>query len=219
MRQISIVISSVLMTGLILLGFQNCGQPGQLAQVSSTNPTSVSSSLEVGAPSTGGAPVSPSDASPTSGSSLPPPESTVIVNDPVQAAICRDMTASDVMLNVDQVASDGASFGLIDADHFISIVKAAVNLKATSSGDVSEIRIILNPLGNLVLGSDNVAYDLKTPSAQSSGFKVRLASRSHVVEGKIYSLTLNIDLSHQIVRAGKKCLLKPEIHNAVLTSI
>ena len=212
MKHISVLISSVLMTGLILLGFQNCGQPGQISQVSSDAKAPLSNSLEIRAPAIGDAPAAPS-------ATVPVPDPIVVVNDPVQPAICRDMTASDVMLNVDLVTSDGASFSLMDADHFVSIAKAAVNLQASSNGDVSEIRIILNPSGNLVLGSDNVAYDLKTPSAQSSGFKVRLASRTHVISGKMYSLALNIDLSQQIVRAGKKCLLKPEIHNAVLTEI
>ncbi len=209
MKQLSTVIIAVVMTALILLGFQNCGQPGQLSLVSSDNQSALSNSLEVGAPSTDGTPAV----------NIPKSDPIIVINDPVESAICRDMTASDVMLNVSQISSDGASFDLIDSDHFISIAKAAVDLKASSGGDVSEIRIFLNPSGNQVLGSDNVTYDLKTPSAQSSGFKVRLASRTHVVAGKNYSLALNIDLSRQIVRAGKKCLLKPEIHNAVLTAL
>ena len=212
MRQVRFLASVMLMTVVILLGFQNCGQPGQLTAADSAVSGSLSSSLEIG-------PVS--NQTPNTGAPSSPVEVDGVsnINDISSEAICRDVQASDVMLNVDQVISDKASFQFIDSDHSISIAKAAVTLEASSSGEVSEIRMILNPEGNLLLGSNQAVYDLKSPSAQASGFEVRLAKPTPVIAGQKYNLQLNIDLSQQIVRAGKKCLLKPSIQAAVLKSI
>ena len=223
MRQMRIIAISIFMTGLILVGFQNCGQPGQLT-TSQSVPGAVSNSLEIGAPVSDTLPTaSPAVVNPVTikppSSELPPADSTITINDTSHEAICRDLTASDVLLNIDQVQSDGASLKLTGPDHAISIAQAAVSLEATSSGKVSEIRLILNPAGNLVLGTNNVTYDLKTPSGQTSGFKVHLALETEVQAGHKYELELNVDLSQQIVRAGKKCILKPVIKNASLKQI
>ncbi len=213
MKQISFIVSAVFMTGIILLGFQNCGQPGQIVQGSSgTSSAPLSSSLEIAIPNPDGAPA------PASGSGAPV-DPTLSINDTSTEAICRDLAASDILLSVDQVTSDGPSFTLTDVDHSISIVKATVGLEASASGDVNEIRIVLNSAGNLLLGTNEIVYDLKTPSGQTSGFKVRLASTTHVEAGHKYELALNIDLSQQIVRAGKKCILKPTCQKAVLTPL
>ncbi len=203
MKQLSVIVSAIFMSGLILLGFQNCGQPGQLIQNQSENPVVLSNALEIGAPE----------------AEAPPQDGIIQINDEVHAAICIDIVAADVMLSVAQVSCNSGSLKLVDALNAVSAAQSAIHLEASSSGIVREIRLILNANGNALMGSNAVVYDLKTPSAQTSGFKIRLAAPTKIIAGKKYDLKLDMDLSQQIVRAGKKCILKPTIRNAVLTEL
>lgn len=202
MKQLSVIASAILMSGLILLGFQNCGQPGQLVQNTSENPVVLSNALEIGAPE--------ADA---------PPASSIPINDEVHAATCIDIVAADVLLSVGQVACNSGSLKLVDAVNAVSLAQPAIHLEASASGIVREIRLILNASGNQLMGSNGSVYDLKTPSAQTSGFKIKLAAPVKIIAGKKYDLKLAMDLSQHIVRAGKKCMLHPNIHNAILTEL
>ncbi len=201
MKQLSVIVSAILMSGLILLGFQNCGQPGQLVQNQSENPVALSNSLEIGAPE------------------APPDNSSIQINDEVHAATCIDIVAADVLLSVGQVACNSGSLKLVDAVNAVSLAQPAIHLEASASGIVREIRLILNASGHQLMGSNGSVYDLKTPSAQTSGFKIKLAAPVKIIAGKKYDLKLAMDLSQHIVRAGKKCMLHPNIHNAILTEL
>jgi len=79
------------------------------------------------------------------------------------------------------------------------------------AGEISEIRLVLNETGNtIVVGG--VEQELKTPSAQSSGWKVKLTSKATLLPGATYSLLLDFDAAKSIVMAGNgKYLLKPVI--------
>lgn len=79
------------------------------------------------------------------------------------------------------------------------------------TGDITEIRLVLNGSGNtIVVGG--VESELTTPSAQSSGWKVKLTANPTLVEGVTYSLLLDFDAAKSIVSAGNgKYLLKPVV--------
>ena len=79
------------------------------------------------------------------------------------------------------------------------------------SGEITEIRLILNDLGNtIVVGG--VSQALTVPSGQSSGWKVKLKANPSLVHGVTYSLLLDFDAAKSIVSAGNgKYLLKPVV--------
>lgn len=79
------------------------------------------------------------------------------------------------------------------------------------TGDITEIRLVLNGSGNTIV-VDGVESELTTPSAQSSGWKVKLTANPTLVEGVTYSLLLDFDAAKSIVSAGNgKYLLKPVV--------
>ncbi|GGH70048.1 DUF4382 domain-containing protein [Phaeocystidibacter marisrubri] len=76
------------------------------------------------------------------------------------------------------------------------------------SGEVSQIRLILG--NNNTVMVDSVIYDLKTPSAQSSGLKIKF--NETLIDGVEYSVTLDFDAARSIVLTGNgKYILKPVI--------
>ena len=86
-------------------------------------------------------------------------------------------------------------------------------------GKLKEIRLLLGP-DNYVVGRDGQRYDLKTPSGQSSGIKLKLNKQSlHQLPGT-YQLLLDFDVAKSIVERGnwkpgndkkERYLLKPVI--------
>ncbi|MNJ91521.1 hypothetical protein D3C87_91730 [compost metagenome] len=79
------------------------------------------------------------------------------------------------------------------------------------SGEITEIRLVLNDSGNtIVVGG--VSQALTTPSGQSSGWKVKLKANPSLVPGVTYSLLLDFDAAKSIVSTGNgKYLLKPVV--------
>jgi hypothetical protein len=79
------------------------------------------------------------------------------------------------------------------------------------SGEITEIRLVLNDSGNTIV-VDGVSQALTTPSGQSSGWKVKLKANPSLVTGVTYSLLLDFDAAKSIVNAGNgKYLLKPVV--------
>ena len=77
------------------------------------------------------------------------------------------------------------------------------------SGRLQEIRLVLNETGNTVK-IDGVNYDLKTPSGQSSGIKIKV--QDDLTGGIAYTLKLDFDVAKSIVTTGNgKYILKPVI--------
>lgn len=85
-------------------------------------------------------------------------------------------------------------------------------------GDLKEIRLILGP-NSYVVGTDDQRYDLKTPSGQTSGVKLKL-EKVTLQPGATYQLLLDFDVAKSIVERGKwkgsddkkeRYLLKPVI--------
>ena len=85
-------------------------------------------------------------------------------------------------------------------------------------GDLKEIRLILGP-NSYVVGRDGVRYDLKTPSAQTSGLKLKL-EKATLKQRETFQLLLDFDVAKSIVERGnwkpgndkkERYLLKPVI--------
>lgn len=77
------------------------------------------------------------------------------------------------------------------------------------AGKLQEIRLVLNETGNTVV-IDNVAYDLTTPSAQSSGLKLKMDA--DLSSGSQYTILLDFDAAKSVVKTGNgKYILKPVI--------
>ena len=85
-------------------------------------------------------------------------------------------------------------------------------------GDLKEIRLILGP-NSYVVGTDNQQYDLKTPSGQTSGVKLKLDNVT-LQANSTYQLLLDFDVAKSIVERGnwrpgndkkERYLLKPVI--------
>ncbi|MGZ5283424.1 MAG: DUF4382 domain-containing protein, partial [Bacteroidia bacterium] len=75
-------------------------------------------------------------------------------------------------------------------------------------GKISQIRLVLGD--NNTVTVDNNTYDLKTPSAQQSGLKIKV--NETLTEGVTYVLTLDFDASRSIVKKGNgDYSLKPVI--------
>ncbi|MEQ9261553.1 MAG: DUF4382 domain-containing protein [Owenweeksia sp.] len=73
---------------------------------------------------------------------------------------------------------------------------------------INQVRLILGPDNDVVI--DGVSYDLKTPSAQQSGLKLKV--NETLEPGLVYEFWLDFDASRSIVTTGNgKYLLKPVI--------
>ncbi|GAB3331775.1 hypothetical protein GCM10027511_40710 [Hymenobacter humi] len=85
-------------------------------------------------------------------------------------------------------------------------------------GDLKEIRLILGP-DSYVIGRDGQRYDLKTPSGQTSGVKLKL-DKATLRQRETFQLLLDFDVAKSIVERGswkpgndkkERYLLKPVI--------
>ena len=86
------------------------------------------------------------------------------------------------------------------------------------SGEITEVRLVLNDSGNSIV-VDGLESELKTPSAGSSGWKVKLQENPELVPGVTYSLLLDFDAAKSIVSAGNgKYLLKPVVRGLTLAT-
>ena len=122
-----------------------------------------------------------------------------------------------IMLNVKEIqviTSDGMTtmpvgnepFDVLDFRMGKDTLLASEDIAA---GHLQEIRLVLNDTGNeVVIGG--VRHNLTTPSAQSSGLKIKL--NADLTAGAEYTLLLDFDAARSIVKTGNnKYILKPVI--------
>jgi hypothetical protein len=82
---------------------------------------------------------------------------------------------------------------------------------AIPAGEYSQMRLVLTSENNLVF-NDGTTERLQTPSAQSSGYKIRIPGFEIDEEGDVVDLTLDFDASRSIVEQGNGgYLLKPVV--------
>jgi hypothetical protein len=81
-----------------------------------------------------------------------------------------------------------------------------------NAGKIQQIRLVLGD--NNFVKVDGKTYELKTPSAQQSGLKMKI--RQEVNEGLSYKLLMDFDASRSIVQTGNgKYILKPVIRTSL----
>jgi hypothetical protein len=77
-------------------------------------------------------------------------------------------------------------------------------------GELQEVRLVLGPNNTIMV--DSVLYPLQTPSAQSSGLKIKLQQAQVLIPDSLNSLTLDFDAAESIVEQGNGgYLLRPVI--------
>ncbi|MEJ6980404.1 DUF4382 domain-containing protein [Pedobacter sp. P351] len=122
-----------------------------------------------------------------------------------------------LMLNVKEIqvlTSEGTSTLPVGTDpfdilHFRMGKDTLLASQDIPAGQLQEIRLVLNETGNTVV-IDDVAYNLTTPSAQSSGLKLKV--NADLNSGSEYTLLLDFDAAKSIVKTGNgKYILKPVI--------
>lgn len=107
-------------------------------------------------------------------------------------------------------AAEVSTFNILDFRIGTSKPDILVASGEMPSGEITEIRLILNDNNTIVV--NGVTQDLKTPSGQSSGWKVKLSQNPALVPGVAYSLLLDFDAAKSIVSTGNgKYLLKPVV--------
>ena len=115
------------------------------------------------------------------------------------------------------LAVKGGAFDILKFRNGRDTLIASENI---ATGTLKEIRLILEPTGNVVI-IKGVRYELKTPSGQSSGVKIKV--QEELVDGVAYTLLLDFDAAKSVVNTGNgKYILKPVIRaipNAVSGAI
>lgn len=106
----------------------------------------------------------------------------------------------------------------IDVLEYVNGRSALLVSEDFAPGDLKEIRLILGP-DSYVIDRDGLRYDLKTPSGQSSGIKLKL-DKATLRQRETFQLLLDFDVAKSIVERGnwkpgqdkkERYLLKPVI--------
>ena len=80
---------------------------------------------------------------------------------------------------------------------------------SVSPGVITELRLVLGTENSVVV--DGESFELKTPSGQTSGYKIKMEPQP-LVPGRIYNLVIDFDVSMSVHRTGNgKYMLKPVV--------
>ncbi len=170
---------------------------------------------------------------PTSSPVQPPSQPPVVVNPPVAqppttspVADCKGLEIADIRLSISGVggeehtcggrgrysrSSNSPDFELVDSNASVTLNSQKIRIRALKNIELKQIFIRLSETGNQVLGMNNVAMNLFTPSAQESGLKVKLSRSVKLKKDQIYELHLDFRIEDQIVANANKCIFKPVI--------
>ncbi len=130
-----------------------------------------------------------------------------------------------VIVSVNSVSIKGAGDSTISGIAFNQEVELTSNVVALPNITLSEgqsleskeIRLVLNETGNKFIREDGSVCELKTPSSQQSGLKLKLPESFTILPGLRYSVHLSFDVEKSIVEQGNGgCLLKPVIRGQVI---
>lgn len=120
----------------------------------------------------------------------------------------------DVQINISSDSSEGwqslqgVNQGIYNLLDLVNDKDTLLALADIPTGRLQQMRLILGPENSVVV--DGQEYDLKTPSAQQSGFKLNI--HQDVQAGILYTILLDFDVAKSIVRTGNKnYILKPVI--------
>ena len=94
---------------------------------------------------------------------------------------------------------------------------ALINDTVMNPCTISELRLILGTNNTVVV--DGVSYELKTPSGQTSGYKVKMDPQQ-LFAGGVYYLVLDFNTQKSVHETGNgKYMLKPVVAGCMETSI
>lgn len=95
-------------------------------------------------------------------------------------------------------------------------VALLVQSASVPAGTITQMRLHLGDSNSIVV--DGVKHDLKTPSGQSSGYKVKMTAS--ILAGATYQVLIDFDASRSIVEQGNgNYLLKPVVYGHLMTDI
>jgi len=84
-------------------------------------------------------------------------------------------------------------------------------------GEMTELRLILGTNNSVVV--DGSSYELKTPSGQTSGYKIKMDPQN-LEPGRLYRLVIDFDVSESVHQTGNgKYMLKPVIRGYLETAV
>ena len=128
----------------------------------------------------------------------------------------------DVMIKMDNDSDDDSGWISLNAtnetvnllDFTGGLSKVLVDRFPIPAGTLSQMRLVLGDGNTIVMeteSGDN-EYDLKTPSAQQSGLKLKV--NTEIEEGFTYDFVLDFDVKKSIVNAGASdnIILKPVLY-------
>lgn len=97
-------------------------------------------------------------------------------------------------------------YNLLELTNGLDTLLGTADLPA---GKISQVRLVLGSENTIM--DDGQIYELKTPSAQQSGLKVKV--NADLVEGITYTILLDFDVARSVVKTGApdKYILKPVV--------
>lgn len=129
----------------------------------------------------------------------------------------------DVMIKMDDDSDDENGWVSLESESGIlnlldftgGISKVLVNRFPVPVGTLSQMRLVLGDGNTIIIKNANdedEEFDLKTPSAQQSGLKLKVDTE--IEEGFTYDFILDFDVDKSIVRAGNSgnIILKPVLY-------
>lgn len=129
----------------------------------------------------------------------------------------------DVMIKMDDDGDSDSGWISLEAENEIinlldftgGISKVLVDRFAIPAGTLSQMRLVLGDGNTIVIENElneNEEFDLKTPSAQQSGLKLKV--NAVIEEGYTYDFILDFDVEKSIVIAGNSgnIILKPVLY-------
>lgn len=133
----------------------------------------------------------------------------------------------DVMIRMDDAAEDAWTSLEVESetvnllDFTGGFNKVLVDQFPIPAGTLSQIRLVLGNGNSIVIKNENdvaETFDLKTPSAQQSGLKVKV--NTVVEQGFTYDFVLDFDVEKSIVHAGnsENIILKPVLYASAQAS-
>lgn len=135
----------------------------------------------------------------------------------------------DVMIKMDDDVDDENGWISLEVnpetvnllDYTGGMSKVLVERFPIPEGTLSQMRLVLGDGNTIVIKNDNdqdETYDLKTPSAQQSGLKLKI--NETIEAGYTYDFILDFDVAKSIVHAGNSdnIILKPVLYASLETN-
>jgi hypothetical protein len=106
------------------------------------------------------------------------------------------------------ITLEGSDIGVVNILDYTDGHELTIYDSDFPAGYISQIRLVLNEKNTVVIDGDSI--DMKTPSAQQSGLKLKV--NKNLEAGLSYYLKLDFEASRSIVQTGNgKYILKPVI--------